>query len=176
ATREDAAIAGAALEDAAPAPGVAGFYEVRHAGFGEVELALRALVVVVEARDVRLHPIHGRGLEGGRGGGEADRHCTSDEAAAGEGRGGVGDGAGPKRRLEDFAGEAVDLHHEEAPPCRRLRRPEPRPAGEPVREALEREGKVVEHLCRLRPAVPVHRRGVRHGGEESIASAGPAYI
>src|SRR5437879_2935321 len=38
-----------------------------------MDLSARALVVVVEARDVRLNPVHGRGVEGwGRGGNPHD--------------------------------------------------------------------------------------------------------
>src|SRR5215467_8652528 len=145
ASREDAAVAGAALEDAATARRVARLDEVRHPGLRKMELAFGTLVVVVKARNVRLHPIHGGRLEGRRGGGEADRHRVTNEAATGEKPCRVGDAAGLERGLEDRAGEAIDLHHEETPAGRRLRGAEPRPAGNPVHGALKPQNEIVDH-------------------------------
>src|SRR6266508_3624661 len=63
---EDAAIAGASLEYSATARGQARLHEISGACLRKVKLALGALVVVVEARNVRHDPVHGGGLKGRR--------------------------------------------------------------------------------------------------------------
>jgi hypothetical protein len=55
---------------------VSRFDEVRDARLGEVKLAPDALVVVVEAGNIRLDSIHGRCLKGGSGRGKSDGHWT----------------------------------------------------------------------------------------------------
>src|SRR5207249_11336059 len=74
AAREDAAVGAAVGQDAAAA------LRLRHLDpqgvlpAREVHVGVAALVVVVEAGDVRPHAVHGRHLEGRRRGGQTDAH------------------------------------------------------------------------------------------------------
>src|SRR6185295_4387521 len=62
---EDAAVAGAALEDAGPAVGVPALDEIGDPAVREVQLPARPLVVEVKAGDVGPPAVHDGGLEGG---------------------------------------------------------------------------------------------------------------
>ena len=79
---EDTAIARAALEEFPPACGDTRLHEIGRPRVREMELAAGALVIVVEARDIRLDPVHGGGLKGRSRRGQPDGHRKAEESAA----------------------------------------------------------------------------------------------
>ncbi len=144
---EDAAIAGASLEYSATALGEAGLHEISGPRLRKVHLTLRALVVVVEARNIGHDPVHGRGLKGWSRRGKPDRHGAPEESPARDQPRGIGDAAGLERALENLLGESVDLHDQKPAARGVIDRPEPGPPRDSVHQSLEGEDELIEHLA-----------------------------
>ena len=155
------------MENPALRPGMALLYEVRGAGPREVDLQPGAFVVVVEARNVRLDPVHGGRLEGRSGGGEPHRHGAPFEAPALDEPGRIGDHPGGKRFFENLVRKPVDLDDEEAPRQDFGRGSEPDPPGEAIHEPLERQDEMVDH----RGAIVARRVKLLH----AILTRGPSH-
>ena len=111
---EDAAVAGAVLEDARVTVGDPSLHPVGHHALRKMQLEALALVVVVKARDVRSHAVHDRRLEGGRGRGQPDRELAARELSGHEQPPRIAHAAAGERAIEDPAGEAIDLNDQEA--------------------------------------------------------------
>ena len=146
---EDAAVRASAAHDA-PAPGRLGRLDVgRIAAPREVHVGLAALVIVVEARNVRPHAVHRGHLERRRRGREPDAHRRHPKAALAEQpreerRLPLG-----QRLLEDGAREPVDLDDQQSTPAGHGWRAEPEPTDQTIEGALQTEHQVVERHAPL---------------------------
>src|SRR6266436_5882739 len=143
---EDTSIAGASLEYSATARGEARLHEIRGPCLRKVKLALGALVVVVEARNIGHDPVHGGGLKGWRRRGKADRHGAPEESPARDQPRGIGDAAGVERALENLLREPVDLDDQESAARVVIGWPEPGPPRDSIHQSLEDEDELIEHL------------------------------
>ena len=118
APREDAAVSAAVAEHAGPVPGLRALHPRGVAAAREVHVVAPALAVVVEARDIRTHPVHRSQLEGRRRARQPDAHRRQAEGAAAEQPREERYAPRGERVLEDRPREPVDLDDEEAAPGR----------------------------------------------------------
>ncbi len=113
---EHASVDAAAAKDADAALDVRRLDAGRMPGTREVDVRAAALVVVVEPRDIGLHPVHRGHLKRRRRGRHADAHRMKAVSTLGEHLRDEGHVFFRERAIEHGTREAVDLHDDQPPP------------------------------------------------------------
>src|SRR5207249_7767852 len=123
---------------------LAALHEVRGSRHRKVDLSALALVVVVEAWDVRLDPVHGCRVEGRGRGGDPHGHRLAGEPPRPEQPPDVAETPAMQGLVENGLGQTIDLDYEKTATARISRHSEAGPARDAIHHSLELQDNVID--------------------------------